>query len=91
VRGQGGFGFTDVYWVQSVAIKRPNLKLLIDGNCFEGLVGTGADVLPHLQRTGYSNDPKESSKLKMCERIMNQGLKRTFIPGLPTPAAVSKK
>ena len=26
----------------------------------------------------------------MYERIMNQGLKRTFIPGLPTPAAVSK-
>ena len=58
MREQGSFGFTYVYWVQSVAIKRPNLKLLIEGNCLEGLIGTGADVLPHLQRTGYSNDRK---------------------------------
>jgi hypothetical protein len=29
-RGQGGFGFSDVYWVQSVTNERSNLKLLIE-------------------------------------------------------------
>jgi hypothetical protein len=28
-RGKDGFGSSDVYWVQSITNKRPNLKLLI--------------------------------------------------------------
>ena len=31
-------------WVQSITNKRPNLKLLIEGKSFEGLIDTGADV-----------------------------------------------
>ena len=43
-RGQCGFGSSDMYWVQSITSKRPNLKLLIEGKGFEGLIDTGADV-----------------------------------------------
>jgi hypothetical protein len=60
-RGQSGFGSSDVYWVQSITNKRPNLKLLIEEKRFEGLIDTGADILTHLQETGYSINPKQSS------------------------------
>jgi hypothetical protein len=43
-KGQSGFGSSDVYWVQSIISKRPNLKLIIEGKSFEGLLDTGADV-----------------------------------------------
>jgi hypothetical protein len=43
-RGQSSFGSSDVYSVQSITSKRPNLKLLIEGKGFEGLIDTGADV-----------------------------------------------
>jgi hypothetical protein len=43
-RGQSGFGSSDVYWVQSITSKRPNLKLLIEGKTFEGLIDTRVDV-----------------------------------------------
>ena len=43
-RGQGGFGSSDVYLVQSITSKRPNLKLIIEGKNFERLTDTGADV-----------------------------------------------
>ena len=33
-----------MYWVQSITRKRPNLKLIIEGKSFEGLIDTGADV-----------------------------------------------
>jgi hypothetical protein len=44
MRGQSGFGSSDVYWVQSITNQRPNLKLIIEGKSFEGLIDTGADV-----------------------------------------------
>jgi hypothetical protein len=66
-RGQSDFGSSDVYWVQSVTNQRPNLKLIIEGKSFEGLIDTGADVtsirgqdwplsdmLTHLQGIGCS-------------------------------------
>ena len=43
-RGQSGFGSSDVYWVQSITNQRPNLKLIIEGKSFEGLIDTGTDV-----------------------------------------------
>lgn len=43
-RGQNGFGSSDVYCVQSITSKRPNLKLIIEGKGFEGLMNTGADL-----------------------------------------------
>ena len=43
-RGQSGFGSSDVYQVQSITSKRPNFKLTIEGESFEGLIDTGADV-----------------------------------------------
>ena len=43
-RGQGGFGSSDVYWVQSITSKSPNLKLIIEGKSFEELKDTGAGV-----------------------------------------------
>jgi hypothetical protein len=67
-----------VYWVQSITRKRPNLKLIIEGKSFEGLIDTGADVTifrgqdwPSIwplsdtltQWIGYTNKPKQSSKL----------------------------
>ena len=33
-----------MYWVQSITNQRPNLKLIIEGKTFEGLIDTGADV-----------------------------------------------
>ena len=33
-RGQSGFGSSDVYWVQSITSKKPNLKLTIEGKKF---------------------------------------------------------
>ena len=35
---------SDVYWLQSIINKRPNLKLQIEGKRFKGLIDTGADV-----------------------------------------------
>ena len=71
-REQGGFGSSDVYWVQYIITnKRPNLKLLIEEKKgFEGLRDTGGDVLTHLQGIGYSINLKQSSKLKIYERSM---------------------
>ena len=43
-RRQSSFGSPDVYWLQSITSKRPNLKLIIEGKSFEGLIDTGADV-----------------------------------------------
>ena len=43
-REQSGFGSPEVYWVRSITSKRPNLKLIIEGKSFEGLINTGADV-----------------------------------------------
>ena len=43
-RGQGGFGSSDVYWVQSITNQRPKLKLTIEGKGSEGLIDTGTDV-----------------------------------------------
>jgi hypothetical protein len=43
-RGQSGFGSSHVYWVQSITNQRPNLKLIIEGKSFEGLIDTGAYV-----------------------------------------------
>ena len=33
-----------MYWVQSITRKRPNLKLIIEGKSFEGLIDTGSEV-----------------------------------------------
>jgi hypothetical protein len=43
-RRQSGFGSSDVYWVQDITNQRPNLKLIIEGKSFEGLIDTGTDV-----------------------------------------------
>jgi hypothetical protein len=60
-REQGGFGSSDVYWVQYIITnKRPNLKLLIEEKRFEGLIDSGPDVFTHLQGIGYSINPKQS-------------------------------
>jgi hypothetical protein len=34
-----------VNWVQSITNQRPNLKLIIDGKSFKGLIDTRADVM----------------------------------------------
>ena len=77
-RGQGGFGSSEVYWVRSITNKRPNLKLIIEGKSFEGLIDIVADVTiirgqdwpstwplsdTLTQWIGYTNKPKQSSKL----------------------------
>ena len=72
-RGQGGFGSSDVYLVQSITSKRSNLKFIIEEKSFEGLIDTGADVLTHFQGIGYSNNSKQSSKPKIYERLMKLG------------------
>jgi hypothetical protein len=43
-KGQGGFGSSDVYWVQSITSKQPNLKLVTEGKYFDGLIDIEADV-----------------------------------------------
>ena len=45
MRGQSGFGSSDVYWVQSITNKRPKLKLIVEGKSFEGLIYTGTNVI----------------------------------------------
>ena len=72
-REQTGFGSFDVHQVQSITSKRSNLKFIIEEKSFEGLIDTGADVLTHFQGIGYSNNPKQSSKLKIYERLMKLG------------------
>lgn len=42
--GQSCPGAPEVYWIQSITHKRPNLKLTIQGKCFEGIIDTGAYV-----------------------------------------------
>ena len=59
-RGQGGFGSSDVYLVQSITSKRPNLIFIIEEKSFEGLIDTGADVLTHFLGIGYSNNTNHS-------------------------------
>ena len=44
-RGQNNFDSSGVNWVQSITNQRPNLKLMLDGKSFEGLIDTGADVM----------------------------------------------
>jgi hypothetical protein len=62
--GQGGFGSSDVYWVQSITNKRSNLKLPIEqkngGGGFKELIDTGGDVLTQFQGIGFSINPKQS-------------------------------
>lgn len=43
-RKAGGFGSSDVYWVQSISAQRPKLELIIEGKRFSGILDTGADV-----------------------------------------------
>jgi hypothetical protein len=66
-RGQGGFGSSDLYWVQSITNRRSNLKLLIEEKHFEGLIDTGADILTRLQGIGYSINLKQSSNLRFIK------------------------
>lgn len=42
--GQNNFDSSGVNWVKSITNQRPNLKLILDGKSFEGLIDTGADV-----------------------------------------------
>ena len=56
-RGQSGFGSSDVYWVQSITSKRPNLKLTIEGKNFEGLIDTEADLTLLEEKTGLQLGP----------------------------------
>lgn len=44
LRGTQGFGSSDLYWIQAIGQKRPELKLKIRGKEFIGLLDTGADV-----------------------------------------------
>lgn len=44
LRGTQGFGSSDLYWIQAIGQKRPELKLKIRGKEFLGLLDTGADV-----------------------------------------------
>ena len=43
-RGNTGFGSSDVYWVQAIGAKRPEITLNINGKNFQRLLDTGADV-----------------------------------------------
>lgn len=43
-RKAGGFGSSDVYWVQSMSAQRPKLDLFIEGKKFSGILDTGAHV-----------------------------------------------
>lgn len=43
-RGNGGFGSSNVYWVQHITDQKPSLTLWLDGKSFTGLIDTGADV-----------------------------------------------
>ena len=43
-RGTGGFGSSDIYWVQPITNQKPSLTLWLDGKLFTGLIDTGADV-----------------------------------------------
>ena len=89
-RGQSGFGSSDVYWVQSITNKRPNLKLLIEEKRFEGLIDTGADVLTHFQGIGYSNNSKLCSKHKIYERLMKLGAFEGITTWLNSSSCLSK-
>jgi dUTPase len=42
--GQNNFDSSGINWVKSITNQRPNLKLMLDGKSFEGLIDTGADV-----------------------------------------------
>ena len=64
----------NLFKFKSITNKRSNLKLLIEEKKgFEGLRDTGGDVLTHLQGIGYSINLKQSSKLKIYERLMKLG------------------
>jgi hypothetical protein len=89
-REQGGFGSSDVYLVQSITSKRSNLKFIIEEKSFEGLIDTGADVLTHFQGIGYSNNPKQSSKLKIYERLMKLGTYEGITTWLTYSSCLSK-
>jgi hypothetical protein len=41
---QNNFDSSGINWVKSITNHRPNLKLMLDGKSFEGLIDTGADV-----------------------------------------------
>ncbi|QTI96651.1 pro, partial [Prosimian retrovirus 1] len=43
-RGSGGFGSSDMYWVQAISNQKPSLNLWLDNKMFTGLIDTGADV-----------------------------------------------
>lgn len=43
-RGNAEFGSSDVYWVQAIGAKHPEITLTINGKNFRGLLDTGADI-----------------------------------------------
>lgn len=43
-RGDGGFGSSNIYWVQKMTVRKPSLRLWLDGKLFTGSIDTGANV-----------------------------------------------
>ncbi|XP_075413432.1 endogenous retrovirus group K member 6 Pro protein-like [Tenrec ecaudatus] len=56
-RGTGGFGSSNVYWVQPITNRKPSLTLWLDCKPFTGLIDTGADVTIIKQEDWPSNWP----------------------------------
>ncbi|XP_017656860.1 endogenous retrovirus group K member 7 Pro protein-like [Nannospalax galili] len=93
-RGAGGFGSSDVYWLQAIGQQRPELELIINGKRFKGLLDTGADVsviseqwpsawpkhisMTNLQGIGQSQSPYQSSDELHWKDL--EGHKGSFTP-----------
>ncbi|XP_029420486.1 LOW QUALITY PROTEIN: endogenous retrovirus group K member 7 Pro protein-like [Nannospalax galili] len=60
-RGAGGFGSSDVYWLQAISQQRPELELIINGKRFKGLLDTEADVSVISEGKWPSAWPKHTS------------------------------
>lgn len=43
-RGDGGFGSSNIYWIQEITVQKPSLRLWLDGKLFIGLIDSGANV-----------------------------------------------
>lgn len=64
-RGRGGFGSSDVYWVQAIKAQRPELVLTINGKKFRGVLDTGADVSVIADQHWPSSWPKQSAMTQL--------------------------
>lgn len=72
-RGEGGFGSSNVYWVEEVGKSRPLKTLWLNGKKFLGLLDTGADVTCIAAKDWPQNWPLEQTN----QRLVGVGAAQT--------------